>query len=88
MDLVYQRTSISVSRATRDRVSACAKSQAASIEEFLTRLLDEHEERVFWERSAATRHERLPDDVGQGYLDAIDETAEQEVERYVQAVAQ
>ena len=48
-----ERTTMAVRKYTRDRVKACAAAEGATIDEFLTELLDEHDERAFWEQMAA-----------------------------------
>ena len=48
-----ERTTIALRTHTRDRVKACATAEGATIDEFLARLLDEHEDRVFWQQMAS-----------------------------------
>lgn len=42
------RTTLALQVLTRDRITASAQSESLTIDAFLTRLLDEREERAFW----------------------------------------
>ena len=53
MKVGTERTTIAVRTLTRDRVKACATAEGVTIDGFLTTLLNEHEERVFWEQMAS-----------------------------------
>lgn len=43
------RTAVSLSKPIRDRITAGARQSDLTIEQFLSGILDEHEQRVFWE---------------------------------------
>lgn len=55
--IVYMsRTTIAVQVPTRDRIAAGAQAESMTIDTYLARLLDEHEDREFWaamERTSA-----------------------------------
>ncbi|MDR2722958.1 MAG: hypothetical protein LBB54_04445 [Cellulomonadaceae bacterium] len=48
------RTTMAVRVATRDRIKEHVTAEETTIDVFLTRLLDEHDERQFWEQMEAT----------------------------------
>lgn len=48
-----ERTSIAVKTPTRDRISAAAQAESLTVDAFLGRLLDEHDEHMFWQQLQA-----------------------------------